>query len=75
MGWIKKPIKKSEQIYSEIISARPIWNGRIGDSNCPYEFWSDWLRDNYDLTLGQCDEICRWLKEYYNIKKFYNTDK
>ena len=74
MGWVKTPIKKSEQIYSEIISSRPNWNGRIGDSTCPYEYWSDWLRDNYDLTLKQSGEICKWLKDYYNIKEFYYTE-
>ena len=74
MGWVKQPIQKSEQIYIEIISERPTWNGRMGGSHSPYEYWADWLRDNYDLTLKQCDEICRWLKEYYKIEKFYYTE-
>ena len=74
MGWVKEPIKKTEQIYIEIVSARPTWDGNIGDSACPYEYWADWLRDNYDLTLNQCGEICYWLKEYYNIERFYYTE-
>jgi len=71
MGWIKVPTKSSEEIFSEIVKDRPNWNGRIGDSTTPYEYWSDWLRDNYDLTIKQADEICRNLKEYYHIEHFY----
>lgn len=74
MGWVKEPIKKSEQIYIEIVSERPTWNGRIGDSHSPYEYWMDWLRDNYALTLKQADEISLWLKEYYGIERFYYTE-
>ena len=71
MGWIKTATRSSEEIFSEIVKDRPTWDGRIGDSTTPYEYWSDWLRDNYDLTLRQCDEICRALKEYYHIEHFY----
>ena len=71
MGWIKTATRSSEEIFSEIVKDRPTWDGRIGDSTTPYEYWTDWLRDNYDLTLRQCDEICRGLKEYYHIEHFY----
>lgn len=71
MGWIKTPTKSSKEIFSEIVKDRPTWNGRIGDSTTPYEYWIDWLRDNYDLTMKQADEVCRGLKEYYHIEHFY----
>ncbi|MBQ9646090.1 MAG: hypothetical protein IJV24_07020 [Prevotella sp.] len=71
MGWTKQPVRTSEEIFSEIVGERPTWNGRVGDCSSPYEYWSDYLRDNYDLTLRQADEICRGLKEYYGIKHFY----
>lgn len=71
MGWIKTPARTSEDIFSEIVRERPTWNGRVGGSSSPYEYWSDYLRDNYDLTLSQADEICRGLKEYYSIEHFY----
>jgi len=71
MGWVKTPTRTSEDIFSEIVRERPTWNGRVGDGSSPYEYWSDYLRDNYDLTLSQADEICRGLKTYYGIEHFY----
>ena len=71
MGWVKTPTRTSEDIFSEIVLECPTWNGRVGDSSSPYEYWSDYLRDNYDLTLSQADEICRRLKAYYGIEHFY----
>ena len=71
MGWIKQSIKTSEEIFSEICEKYPIWGGSVGDSTTPYEYWCDYLRDNYNLTLQQCDEICEGLKEFYNIEHFY----
>ena len=71
MGWIKQPVRTSEDIFSEIVRERPTWEGIPDDSTTPYEYWGDWLRDNYDLTLRQCDEICQGLKDFYGIKHFY----
>ena len=75
MGWTKMPIKATEEIFNEVVKEYgKVWNGRIGDSSCPYEYFSDHLRDYYDLTLWQCDEVCRMIKEHYNIKQFYYTE-
>ena len=29
----------------------------------------------YDLTLAQCDEVCKMIKEYYDIDEFYLNEK
>lgn len=34
MGWIKKPIRDTKEIFNEIVS-KVKWNGRIGDSTTP----------------------------------------
>ena len=73
MGWVKEPIRSSKEIFKEIVNERK-WNGCIGNSHCPYEYWADWMRDNYNLTLRQCDESCRMIKTHYNIKEFYYTE-
>ena len=73
MGWIKEPIRDTKEIFNEIVS-KVKWNGRIGDSSSPYEYFSDYIRDNYNVTLRQCDEICSMIKEHYKIKLFYWTD-
>ncbi len=74
MGWVKEEVIPTKRIINHIISIRPTWNGVLKDSSSPYEYWADYIRDNYDVTLKQCEEICWALKEYYNIKKFYYTD-
>ena len=71
MGWIKQQTRTSEDIFKEIIRERPTWNGNKGDSSSPYKYWTDYLRDNFDVTLGQCSRICDLLKTYYHIDKFY----
>jgi hypothetical protein len=70
MGWVKTPIRTSEDIFKEITSQNPKWKGRKGSSS-PYEYWSDYIKDYYDVTLHQCDEICKMLMDFYKIKKFY----
>ena len=75
MGWVKEQINKTSKLFAEIIKTfGEKWNGRIGDSSSPYEYFSDYIRDYYDVTLKQCDEICKMIKEYYGIKKFYYND-
>lgn len=76
MGWVKQQVRTNEDIFNEIASRDP--NKRlanyVGDSTTPYEYWSDYLRDYYDVTLKQCDEICQMIREYYGIKKFYYNE-
>lgn len=71
MGWVKEPKISEKQIFNEIVKNMPTWRGIPNDSSTPYEFFSDYLRDYYEVTLHQCEEICKMLKEYYNISKFY----
>lgn len=73
MGWVKQPVRTTESIFKEIVAERPTWNGRIGSSTTPYEYWSDYIRDNFDVTLKQCDEVCSLLQKHYGIKNFYNN--
>lgn len=72
MGWVKTPTETTEELFNQVISEYgEVWNGRIGDSTTPNEYFADHLRDNYDLTLLQCTELCRMIKEYYGIYPFY----
>ena len=76
MGWIKEPIKTSEEIFNGIKAEfGETWSGRCGDSMTPCEYFSDHLRNYYDLTLVQCDEVCKMIKEYYGIDEFYANEK
>lgn len=73
MGWVKEPIRDTKEIFNEIISHK--WNGCIGDSTTPYEYFADYIRDMYDVTLKQCDELCKMIREHYKIKRFYYGEK
>lgn len=61
---------QQSRFFCDITAHR--WNGSIGDSSSPYEYWVDYIRDNYDVTFAQCDELCRMIKDFYDIKDFYS---
>lgn len=69
MGWVRKPVKDTNAIFDELIKEG--WDGNIGDSCSPYEYWSDRIRDNYDVTLKQCADICKMIRNHYRIRRFY----
>jgi hypothetical protein len=72
MGWVKKAKTKSFEIFSEVIKTIPTWKGIPDDSSTPYEYFVDYLRDNFELTTDQMDEIALMLRGYYQIEKFYH---
>ena len=46
MGWVKTEVEKTSKIFSKIIATfGEKWNGRIGSSTTPYEYFSDYIRD------------------------------
>lgn len=79
MGWVKEEVQQTNKIFKEITKQFSHYSekGRKPPYNrcsSAYEFFSDYIRDNYNVTLKQCDELCKRIKKYYNIKKFYATD-
>ena len=74
MGWVKEVKQSNNEIFNDVIKKIPEWRGIPDDSTTPYEYFSDHLRDYYDVTLKQCDEICLMLKGYYHIEEFYYNE-
>lgn len=70
MGWVKKEIMATRDIFNDLV-AKGIWNGNLKGNSSPCEFFGDYIRDYYDVTLSQCSTLCRMLKKYYKIDKFY----
>ena len=70
MGWVKKPIKTTREVFDSI-TKNLVWIGTPRGNSTPYEFFTDYIRDNYDVTLKQCDIICTMLKKHYCITHFY----
>ncbi len=71
MAWVKEEVQSTADIFLSIINKRPSYRGELNGSGSPYEYWSDYIKDYYDVTLEQCDDICKRLKDYYKIKNFY----
>ena len=75
MGWISKESKPTKEIFDSIVKEfGENWNGRIGDSSSPYEYFTDYIRDYYDVTIKQCDLLCKMIKEHYKIEQFYYNE-
>ena len=75
MGWVKTEVEKTSKIFSKIIATfGEKWNGHIGDSTTPYEYFSDYIRDYYDVTLKQCELLCEMIKQHYKIERFYYNE-
>ncbi len=70
MGYIKQQVMETAEVFNSIVANRPTFNVNL-DGETPYGYFSDFIKDNYDVTLVQSDEICRMLEEHYSIKNFY----
>ena len=74
MGWVKEPVQNTGKICEDVIKKLGKWRGVPKGNSSAYEFFTDYIRDNYDVTLAQCDGICQTLRAYYKINKFYYND-
>lgn len=78
-GWVKDETKPTEEIFQDIINKFDensiMRHIQYEDSTTPYEFFSDYIRDYYDVTLRQCDEILDKLEEYYDLPYFDYSQK
>ena len=74
MGWVKEIKHSTEEIFNEVIKEIPEWRGIPDDSSSPYEYFSDHLRNYYEVTLHQSEEICKKLRDYYHIEEFYYNE-
>ena len=71
MGWVKQESTATRHIFNDLVAKR-IWSGNLKGSSSPYEFFADHIRDYYDVTLSQCDTLCKMLRKYYKIENFYS---
>ena len=62
----------TQSIFNDIVSIYD--KAPILKEGTLYEFFADYIRDYYDVTLKQCDEICKMLKAHYKVEKFYAND-
>lgn len=76
-GWVSDETMSSEEIFNDIIKnfdgKEDIYRIviRKREDACPYGYFSDYIKDHYDVTSPQCDEICEMIKDYYNLGWFY----
>lgn len=70
MGWVKKEVVNSDIIIAEIknkITKEHILNQSARNEEKPYGYLCDMIKDNYFVTLKQCDYIAKRVLEHYNI--------
>lgn len=70
MGWVKESKADIQAIFNEIKNSI-VWRGTPKGNGSPYEYFSDYIRDNYDVTLKECSDLCNMLKEHYRIDNFF----
>lgn len=77
MGWVSKEVRPTKEIFDSLIKVfgkkwkieyMPYGNGS------PYEYFSDYIRDYYEVTTRQCDLLCKMIKQHYRIEKFYYNE-
>ena len=77
MGWISKQVRPTKEIFDDLVKVfGKKWNIAYmpSENGSPYEYFSDYIRDYYEVTLRQCDMLCKMIKEHYNIKTFYYNE-
>ena len=77
MGWVSKEVRPVKDIFDDLVKEFGTkWKFEYlpSGNGSPYEYFSDHIRDYYDVTLKQCDELCRMIKEHYKIGLFYYNE-
>lgn len=59
-----------DEVFNDITS-KIVWKGTPRGNGSPYEFFSDYIKDYYCMSILGNDEVCKKLKDFYGIKKFY----
>ena len=84
MGWVCNALADdTKSVFCEItskFSANDIKRTltEFGGENCsPFEFFVDYLRDYYNVSLETCKEICEMIKQFYGkeLPYFYAYEK
>lgn len=75
MGWVKEEIISSDQLYNELVSALTrsaiLIGVRKSFSGSVYEYLTDLIKDNYDVTLTQCHAVSVKVAEHFGIEKIF----
>lgn len=77
MGWISKQVRPTKDIFDDLIKKfGKKWKIEYmpSENGSPYEYFSDYIRDYYEVTLRQCDMLCKMIKEHYKIELFYYNE-
>lgn len=76
-GWVNQTKDNIDDIFQDIISrfSKTDILRKIGENDSPYQFFSDYIKDYYNISLQDSDLICNKLKEYYKLPYFYASEK
>ena len=77
MGWVSKEVRPTKDIFNDLVKVfGKKWKIEYmpHENGSPYEYFGDYIRDYYDVTLKQCDLLCKMIKEHYKIELFYYNE-
>lgn len=80
MGWTKQEVINDEKLFESLKNTFPnsatILRGkRETKSSSVYEYLTDYMLDNYVVTLSQSSRVAKRIAELYEIENFYYRDK
>ena len=80
MGWVKQEVINDEKLFESLKKEFPnsatILRGKIKTkSSSVYEYLTDYMRDNYIVTLSQSGRVAKRIADLYEIENFYYRDK
>ena len=80
MGWVKQEVINDEKLFEGLKKVFPnsaaILKGkRTSKSSSVYEYLTDYMRDNYVVTLSQSSRVAKRIAELYEMENFYYRDR
>ena len=74
MGWVSNQVRPTKEIFDDLVKVfGKEWNNSYmpRENGSPREYFGDYIRNNYEVTLRQADLLCKMIKEHYKIELFY----
>lgn len=80
MSWVKQEVINDEKLFESLKkdfpnSATILRGKRKTRSSSVYEYLTDYMRDNYVVTLSQSSRVAKRIADLYEIENFYYRDK
>lgn len=69
--WVKEMVYSDSELFYKVLSRltiNDITSHSQHNQETPFGFLSDYIKDNYPVTLHQCDRVAKQLLEHFEFK-------